>query len=367
MDGIYLDHNASTAVDPRVLARFCEVEGAYPGNPGSVHSAGRKSRSILEASRDDLADLFGVAREGVVFVSGGTEANNMVVKTLGDLSRPVLMGPAEHPSVFDAAAQRGRVVWGLSAEGRVQVERPAEEVGLLCLVHAQNEIGTLQPVEGAARLACELGVPLHVDASQSLGRVSIDVPLSVADTLTFSAHKVGGLRGMSVLVRRTDCELRSLLQGGEQELGLRAGTVSPSLAAATALALRLAFEELEERALAASEAKRALLSGLKGAGNLVLSPEASLPNTLMMRFEGVDGRLLLPALDVAGVWASQGSACSTGASTAPRVLTSIGLSDGEARQCVRFSVSHATPVEQANEAARRVVAVVDRMRVNARA
>ena len=199
---IYLDHNACTPVDPRVLERFLEVERACPANPGSLHRAGRRARSVLEQARQEIAEVLGIASEVVTFVSGGTEANNTVVRGRGDPSLPVLLAPVEHPSVLAAAEDRGAVWWQVDASGRALIEPPSVAVGLLCLVHAQNETGVVQPVESALGLAREVGVPLHVDLSQTLGRIDIELLLREADSLAVSAHKLGGLRGLAVLIAR---------------------------------------------------------------------------------------------------------------------------------------------------------------------
>jgi cysteine desulfurase len=183
-----------------------------------------------------------------------------------------------------------------------------------------------------------------------------------ADTLTVSAHKVGGLRGASVLVVREPSSLRPLVVGGSQERGLRAGTVSPSLAAATSLAIRLAVEEWSMRAERMRAARAAFADAL---GNDLpgrcLTPEHSVPNTSMYLFRGVDGRNLLPALDMAGVEASQGSACSSGAPSPPRVLAAMGLCELDARACVRFSFSHTTSTDEAARAGDITRGVVQRL------
>jgi len=180
---VYLDHAAATPVDPRVLDEFLAVERRCPGNPSSLHGAGRAARRALEAARDEAAMALGVPSDAVSFVSGGTEANVTAVRGAGDLARPVLMAPAvEHPSVGAAAERwRGVVAWSVDASGRAVVVDPGTPVGLVCLAHAQSEIGTLQPIAAAAAVARELGAPLHVDAAQSLGRVPLTAVGFVAD------------------------------------------------------------------------------------------------------------------------------------------------------------------------------------------
>ncbi len=362
----YFDHNASTPVDPRVLERFIEVERGCSANPSSLHAPGRRARAAVEDATAEIAELFGLSTDGVLFVSGGTEANNMVVKGAGNLQLPVLLGPVEHPSVYDAAITRGRSLWRVDSHGRVVIGAPEEAVGLICLVHGQNEIGVIQPIESARGLADDLGVPLHVDAAQVLGRLPMEPTLSVADTVALSAHKVGGLRGMSVLLSCRSLPIDPLMHGGEQQAGRRPGTLSPSLAAATARALRLAIEETSDRADAMRNVRDAFIAGLPQRVVRVLTQEPALPNTAMIHFDVPDGRNLLPALDLAGVHASQGSACSAGAPQAPRILEAMALNVREAERCVRFSFAHTNTIDEAELGARMVGKVLRQMREFAR-
>jgi len=341
---IYLDHNACTPVDPRVLECFVEVESQCPGNPGSLHRSGRKARAILENARRDIAEALEVDTDHITFVSSGTEANNLVVRGLGRLELPVLLAPLEHPSVLGPAEQRGVVWWDVTSDGRAAVVKPDTEVGLLSLVHAQSELGTVQPVEAAAEIAAVCGVPLHVDLAQSLGRLPVRDVVDIADSLTLSGHKIGGIRGLAVCVCKRPAALRPLVVGGTQEAGRRAGTPSPALAAATALAVVLALEEQENRARAMSSVIEELDRALEQLSCLRLTSGLSLPNTAMYFFESVDGRNLVPALDLAGVEVSLGSACSSGAADPPRILSGMGFSSEDDRRCVRFSADwRATP------------------------
>lgn len=354
----YLDHNSGTPVDERVLERFLEVERACPGNPGSAHAAGRRARAALEQARHDIAAALGVGDDAVTFVSGGTEANNTAVLGLGDPSLPVLLGPIEHPSVLRAAEDRGAVWWEVDAGGRVRVAAPRAPIGLVCLTHGQNEVGALQPIAEAAAVAAACRVPLHVDVSQTLGRLPMDPVVAVADSLTVSPHKLGGPRGLGVLIARDPGAVRPLIRGGSQEQGRRAGTPSPALAAAAALAIELGIREQAERARAMRAAREAFENAVQQVPHRRLTSEPSIPNTLMLSFEGLDGRILLPALDLAGVEASQGAACSTGAPTPSRALLAMGLTESEARCSVRFSFGWRAEIEHAARAGAIVVQVV---------
>ncbi len=356
----YFDHNACTPTDERVLARFREVEVSCPGNPGSLHESGRKARAVVEQARAEVAASLGVVVDEVLFVSGGTEANNIIVLGAGRTVLPVLLAPLEHPSVLEAAAERGMIPWEVNQQGEAVVAAPDRDVGLVCLTHGQNEVGTMQPIKAAADLAGRLGVPFHVDASQTLGRCPITDVMVVATSVTFSTHKAGGLRGSGVLITRMP-ELRPLFWGGGQQQGQRPGTESPALAAASALAVTLAVEEQAARASKMFAARSAFAAALPSNTTWITPENNSLPNTLMCLFKDLDGRLLLPALDMAGVEASQGSACSSGSPKPPRVLQAMGLDDHDARACVRFSFSQHTTVEQAARGGRVVHDVIRRL------
>lgn len=354
----FCDWNAGAPVEPDVLACFVETERQCPANPSSLHAPGRRARGALEDARERIAAALGVAARDVVFTSGGTEAANLAVRGLGDPSAPVLLGPVEHPAVWEAAAVRGAVEWGVDATGAVVVVDPAQPVGLVCLVHAQSELGTLQPIVAAAAIANNLRVPLFVDAAQTLGRVDLGETLALAAAVALSPHKCGGMRGHGVLVvRDAAANVRPLVRGGGQEHGVRPGTQSPALAVANALATERAVRETATRAERMRANRDAFLSALAatGAPHRVLTPLAqSVPNTAMVAFPGVEGRHLLPALDLDGVFASHGSACSSGSPAPPRVLTSMGLAPELARACVRFSFGWCDDREQITRAGRRV-------------
>ena len=366
-DTVFCDFNAGAPASEQVVAAFLEAERVYPGNPASVHSTGRKARGGLEEARARIGTALGVAAADVVFTSGGTEAANLAVAGLGDPALPVVVSDAEHPAVFEPALVRGMRPWSVDAYGAAVVREPLARVGMLCLVHAQSELGTLQPVLEAATLADRLGVPLFVDAAQSLGRVALSAVIATGAIVALSPHKCGGLRGHGVLLGRDlQHRLRPLLRGGGQELGLRPGTQSPALALANALAIERAVSEQPQRAANMETARHAFLNGLRDTvEHRVLTPLSnSVPNTAMLCFPDVDGRNLLPALDLAGVHASHGSACSSGAPTPPRILAAIGLDVASARACVRFSFGWRGETTSLRNVGARVGAIVSRLKKN---
>lgn len=354
----FCDYNAGAPVTAEVLARFLEVERSCPGNPASAHGPGRRARAMLEEARQRIAAALGLEATDVVFTSGGTEAANLAVRGLGDLSLPVALAPTEHPAVYEPAQLRGACLWRVDGVGTAVIVEPAQRVGLLCVAHAQSELGTLQPIQRVAALAAQLQVPWFVDAAQTLGRVPVRDVLAMGAWMSLSPHKAGGLRGHGLLLGHDlQQQLQPLLRGGAQEFGMRPGTQSPALAAANALAIELALAEQPQRAEAMAGARRAFLEGIQQSNVLhqVLTPLAnSVPNTLMLHFPLVDGRNLVPTLDLASVHASHGAACSSGAPTPPRILTAIGLADATARACVRFSFGWRQDSRALHDAGRRV-------------
>lgn len=358
----FCDANAGLPATAAVLELFLEIERSCPGNPASAHAPGRRARAVLEAARARIAAALHLAPDDVVFTSGGTEAANLAVRGLGDPELPVLLSAAEHPAVLEPAQRRGIVWWPIDQTGRALPATVDQRVGLCCLVHAQSEVGTLQPVEAAAAIAHSMGVPLFVDAAQTLGRVPLTRLVEIATAVALSPHKCGGLRGLGILAGRDlQARVRPLLHGGGQEQGIRPGTQSPALAAANALAIEQATNEQAVRAANMAAARGAFLGGLQSTGveHVVLTPlDASLPNTAMLRFPHVDGRNLLPALDLSGIHASHGSACSSGAPTPARVLLAMGLDESSARTCVRFSFGWIGSSDECQRLGRRVGEVV---------
>lgn len=361
----FCDFNAGSEVDADVLALFVATERSCPANPASVHAAGRRSRAVLEEARSRIGTALGLPASDVLFTSGGTEAANLAVAGLGDPHLPVLLSPAEHPAVLEPALTRGVVWLAVDRDGAAALAQTDRPVGLVSLVHAQSELGTIQPVAEAATLARRLGVPLFVDAAQSLGRVDLAPVVASGAVVALSPHKAHGLRGHGVLAGRDLARhLRPLLRGGSQEHALRPGTQSPALALANALAIERAIVQRAATATAMFGVRAAFLDGFRSTNidHHLLTPLAnSVPNTVMIAFPRVDGRNLLPALDLAGVQASHGSACSSGAPTPPRILGAIGLDDELARACVRFSFAADASRTHMHEGGRRVGDVVGRL------
>ena len=381
MDQIYLDHAATTPLDPRVLEAMRPFLVDSYGNASSVHTPGRKARFAVEASREEVAELLGVEPGEILFTSGGTEANNTAMKgTRG----AIVTGAAEHESILRAAEaeeRTGRTVIVLSPDrtGAVSADQVqdaldglGERAGLVSIMHANNEIGTLSPVAEIATRCRARGVLIHCDAVQTTGYgMSRPEDLGV-DLMTISAHKFYGPKGAGALYVRSDVEITALLHGGAQERGRRGGTENVAAIVGLARALRLAFEERRARWNHATALRDRLIDGIRQALsgrawiNTPVTEREVAPHIVNVAFppidgEPVDGEMLLANLDLEGVYASAGSACTSGALEPSHVLTAIGLPAATARAAVRLSVGKDTSEADVDRAIDALVRVIRRM------
>lgn len=360
MPRVHLDHNATTPLRPEVRALFLEELDALGGNPSAVHAAGRRARAVIDDARERVAAVLEVAEEEVIFTSGGTEANNLaLVGTLAVDGPPagLLTTPIEHPSVLETARSLEEsgyrlVLAEVDAAGRLDAERAVrqaerEGVALVSVMAANNEVGTVSPLEELGEGLARLGAKrprFHVDAVQWLGRGPFTPGAWRADLVSLSAHKVGGPLGVGVLIARGDTPVAPLLYGGGQESGLRSGTENAPAIAAAALAVELAVTERSAYVARVGALTRELWDAIATAfpAATLLGPPIDaadrLPNTVNVSFPGVDGRSLVARLDLEGLEASAGSACASGSVEASHVLLALGLDEERARAGLRLSL-----------------------------
>jgi len=359
---VYLDHNGTTPARPEVRRLWEELLGAGLGNPSATHASGRRARAVIDEARERVAAALGVPEEWVLFTSGGTESNNGALHgVLEALGGGLAIGATEHSSVLETAAalaQRGHRLWSLpvDSEGVIDLETVTSvaaepDCRLLSVMAANNEVGSLAPMEaiGSRLRALGEGAPVwHTDGVQALGKQPLELRSWGVDLASFSAHKVGGPQGVGILVRRAGVPFAPVLHGGGQEHGLRSGTENVAGIAAAALAVELAVSERESYDHRLRELSTALWEGLvrhEPDVRLIgpaIDAGTRLPNTLCVSVEGVDGRTLLARLDLEGVEASLGSACSSGAIEASHVLLAMGRSEEEARAGLRLSLGRTT-------------------------
>jgi cysteine desulfurase len=376
MDRIDLDQNATTPLDPAVLEAMRPYWLAG-GNADSRHAAGRAARRALEASRDTVARILSADPSEVIFTSGGTEANNLA---LFGLARPddgaghIVASPIEHPAVAEPLARlesRGFRVDrpAIRPDGRADPDAMAEAIRpdtrLATLMLANNETGAIQPVGRLAALAMARGVPVHTDAVQAVGRIAVDFRALGVATLAASAHKFHGPAGVGLLLVRKGQALSPHVFGGAQQGGRRPGTVPVALAVGLAAALGRWQAESNERIARWRRLRDRLESGLiaiLGPDRVVRNGPADeewrLPQTLNVGFPGRDGDALLMQLDLAGVCASLGSACASGATTASPTLVAMGVPADRLRASVRFSLGAMTTEAEIDEALRRLTTLL---------
>ncbi|MEZ4520453.1 MAG: cysteine desulfurase family protein [Thermomicrobiales bacterium] len=380
---VYLDHAATTPVEPRVLDVMLPYFSSISGNPSSVHEAGRDARAGLDWARGTIARMLGCRPRQLVFTGGATEANNLAIH--GVVQHHLLESPDVRPHVVTSAIEHHavlHVVEALAEEIDVEVSivpvdasgivRPDDvrealrpETCLVSVMYANNEIGTIQPIRDIAALVHEHGALFHTDAVQAAGALPLDVDDLGVDLLTISAHKFYGPKGVGLLYIREGVQIRPIIVGGGQERALRSGTENVPGIVGMAAALQIAVEERDERNRHDRELRDRLREGL-----LERIPDSfvngdidrRLPNNLNIGFTGVDGESILLDLDLNGIAASSGSACASATSEPSHVLGAIGLDERQSDGTLRLTVGRSTTAEQIDRVIDVIVASVQRVR-----
>lgn len=368
----YFDHNATTPVAPEVLEAMLPAMAEVYGNASSIHQEGQRARRAVEEARREVALLLGADPAEIVFTSGGTEGDNMAV--LNVESGHVISAAFEHPAVLKACAAleaRGVAVTYLpvNASGVVDPEdvrralRPGTK--LVAVMHANNELGVIQPLAAIADIAHAAGARLHADGVQGAGKLSVDVRGLGVDTYAISAHKFHGPKGVGALYVRQGIALAPLLHGGRQQQGQRPGTENVAGAVGLGRAAKLARESLAETAPRLAALRDRLEQGILTRVpdthvNCGASPRT--PNTSSITFRGIEGEPLVIALDLRGFAVSSGAACSSGAVAPSHVLLAIGLKREDARSTIRFSLGRANTAEQVDALIEAVAASVAALR-----
>lgn len=347
---VYLDHNATTPLDPRVAEAMLPWLGGRHGNPSSVHSFGRAARAAVELAREQVAGLIGATAPEVAFMASGTEANNAVLMSIfDDGGGHLVISELEHPSIQRAAdrlEESGVEVTRLrpGPNGVVAAAAVADalrpDTRLACLMQANNELGTLQPVAGAADACRARGVPLLCDAVQAAGKHPVDVNSLGADYLVVAAHKFNGPVGAAALWVREGAGFEPLILGGGQERQRRAGTENVAALVGFGACAALASSELGDRVERLSRLRDRLESGVAGIPDARLHCGSSprLPHTTHVAFPGLVGEELVVRLDMAGFAVSTGAACASGVVEPSRTLLAMGVSPEEAIASIRISL-----------------------------
>jgi cysteine desulfurase len=374
---VYLDHNASTPVHPEVLAAMLPFFGEVYGNPSSVHAFGRAARDAVDDARATIARFLGSRPEEIVFTSGGTESDNFGIKGLAQARGRghVITSRIEHHAVL-------RTCEALEAQGFDVTYLPVDEQGRLdpdnverairgdtlgiSVMHANSEVGTIQPLAEIGKIAREHGVPLHVDAVQTLGKVPIDVEAMGIDLLSFSGHKIYGPKGVAGLYIRRGTKMVAVQHGGEHERRRRAGTENVPGIVGLAAAVEIRSRDMHAEAERLSALRDRLWEGIRARvpdTRLNGANAARLPGTANVVFRHVESESIVLGLDLKGIAVSAGSACTSGNVEPSYVLVAMGLPVDWAMGAVRFSLGRSTTAEDIEHVVEAIEPIVAKLRL----
>ncbi len=385
MNSIYLDANSTTRIDPQVQDAIVNAWRSNYANPASQHQPGQRARAALEQCRADIRHRLGASQaQQLIFTSGGTEANNLALRGIAWAARSqhsggdrneIVISAIEHPSVVGAAEflrSQGFVVHNIavSADGVTDIDHLASLLNsrtcLVSLMLVNNETGVIQPVQQAAQICRQRGIPLHCDGVQAISKLPVNMQQLGVSALTLTAHKMHGPRGIGGLLVDQETELAPILFGGFQQLGLRPGTEDVALAVGFAKAVELAVDGLAEHAACMCQLRdrleQAVLAELPGCV-IVGCDAARAPHTSNLCFAGVNRQSLLMACDQAGVSISTGSACASGSSEPSPVLLAMGCDSRLVEGSIRVSLSRFTTAAEIAAASDRIINCVNHLRL----
>jgi cysteine desulfurase len=376
---IYLDFNATAPAAPGVIDAVCRVLRDIPGNPSSIHASGQQARAVLDDARGVVATLIEAAPSDLVFTGGGTEADNLALRGAAEARessgrRHLICSSIEHEAVLNTLTGLERRGWRVT---RLPVDRSGsvsptslasaidEETALVSVMHANNEIGTLQPIAELADIAHSVGAWFHTDAVQTVGKVPVSVRTLGVDLLSLSGHKFGGPKGTGALWVRRGLRLHAQHTGGRQERSRRGGTENVAglagLAVAAAYARASMAQHASETARLRDRLESAILETVPGSA-VNGAREHRVPNTTNISFDGVEAESLLIALDLDGIAVSTGSACSSGTLEPSHVLQAMGLPAAHVRSSLRFSLGPQTTDAEVDAVVDRLPRLVEKLR-----
>lgn len=377
MSDIYLDHAATTPLRPEVLEAMLPYLGLEFGNPSSVYGAGRRGHQALDQARDTVSRLLRAKSEEIIFTSGGSEGANLAIKGVAwayqNKGKHIITSAIEHHAVLDTVLwlkQKGfeATILPVDADGLVspkQVQAALrDDTILVSIMHANNEVGTLQPISEIGAIVREHGAFFHTDAVQTAGILDLDVNELNVDLLSLSAHKFYGPKGVGALYVRKGVRIDSLIHGGAQEKRRRAGTENVAGIVGLAKAFELAQEEREEATRHLVQLRDQLLEGLQTIPHTKIngSLKQRLPNNVNVCFQFIEGESLLLNLDLRGIAASSGSACTSGSLDPSHVLLAMGLSHEIAHGSLRLTLGRDNTREQVNYVLQEIPEIIERLR-----
>ena len=381
MKRIYLDHNATTPVHPEVVEAMLPFMTAQFGNGSSIHTYGREARNAIDDAREQVAALINAKSSSeIVFTSTGTEADNYAIKGIAELQQSrnagnhIITSAIEHHAVLHTCQyleKRGYEVTYLPVDryGRIQLDDLREAIRdgtiLISIMHANNETGVIEPMAEICEIAQERRIPVHTDAVQSVGKLPVDVQALGVSMLSLSAHKIYGPKGIGALYLRRGTRLENLLHGGSHERNRRAGSENVPSIVGIGEAAALAHKNREANVEHLNQLTGKLRQGLHEGIDRIhenSDPENSLPGTLNISFEYIEGESLILRLDMEGICVSTGSACTSGSMEPSHVLAALGLPPQLAQGTVRFSLGKDNTEAEIDEVIEKVPKVVEQMR-----
>lgn len=379
MEKIYIDHNATTPVDPEVLQAMLPYLSGQFGNASSVHHFGREAKVALENSRETIASVINCEPSELYFTSGGTESDNIaVIGTARQFRRKkdhLIIGATEHHAVLEPAeylVEREGFRLDLlevDHEGMISPEalrdKIEEKTVLVSVMHANNETGTIQDIKALAAVAHSKKVLFHTDAVQSIGKIKVDIRDLDVDMLSLTGHKIYGPKGCGALFIRAGIKIAPLFFGGSHEKKRRPGTENVAGVVGLAKALEIAHERREDDYKAAAVLADRFIDEVTGKIPDVTfngSRSRRVPQTVNLSFKGIEGESMILSLDLRGIAASSGSACTSGATEPSHVLTAMKIPDVVAQSSIRFSMGRSTTKEQLNYIIKELIPIVERLR-----
>jgi cysteine desulfurase len=377
MRRVYLDHNASTPVHPEVLEAMLPYFAQAFGNPSSIHGFGREARDAVEAAREHIAGFLGVTPEEMVFTSGGTESDNLAVKGVAQ-AHPgghIITSQVEHHAVLRTCQALERSGWSVTylpvdGDGLVDPDDVRRAIRpdtiLITIMYVNSEVGTIMPVEEIGRVAMARGIPFHVDAVQAFGKLPFAVRELGISLLSCSSHKIYGPKGVGSLYVRKGTKMRSIQHGGEHERRRRAGTENVPAIVGFARAVAIRARDMADEAVRVAGLRDRLWEGVRARVpdvRLNGHPTRRVPGTLNASFRGIEAESLILALDLKGIGASAGSACTSGSLEPSYVLTAMGVPTEWALGALRCSLGRSTTVEDVDYVLEVLPAAAERLRV----
>lgn len=378
MKQIYMDHGATTPVDPLVVDAMLPYFTETFGNASSLHSFGQEANSALEQSRQQVAASIGAKPEEIIFTSGGTESDNLAIKGIAyrnsGKGKHIITSTIEHPAILNTCAyleKEGFEVTyvAVNSDGIIDMDELKKAIRddtiLISVMHANNEIGTIQPISDISKLAKEKSIYLHTDAVQSFGKIAVNVDELGVDMLSMSSHKIYGPKGVGALYVRKGTPLQALAHGGSHERSMRAGTENISGIVGFAKAVALADERLVDDEKHMTQLRDSLIGKVMDSiDDVELSghPTNRLPNNVNLRFSFIEGESMLLFLDMKGIAISTGSACSSKSLEPSHVLTAIGLRPEDSHGSLRITLGKDNTQEEVDYVVDALVEVVGRLR-----